>query len=66
MDITEDNLNGYLRRFLVDNPFDFFDAIYCINLEERTDRWESVCQAEFEKLGISDRIKFTDSLQLNQ
>jgi GR25 family glycosyltransferase involved in LPS biosynthesis len=37
------------------NPLDFFDAIYCINLDERTDRWEH-CLVEFEKLGISDRV----------
>ena len=56
MDITEDNLNGYLRRFLVDNPFDFFDAIYCINLDERTDRWEHSVK-QFEKLGILDKVQ---------
>ena len=38
------------------NPFDFFDKIYCINLDHRTDRWKNV-QTEFEKLGISDRVK---------
>jgi len=37
------------------NPFDFFDEIYCINLDERTDRWEHA-QAEFEKAGIKDRV----------
>ena len=37
------------------NPLDFFDAIYCINLDERTDRWKH-CLIEFEKLGISDRV----------
>lgn len=37
------------------NPLDFFDAIYCINLDERTDRWEH-CLIEFEKLGISERV----------
>ena len=37
------------------NPLDFFDAIYCINLDERTDRWEH-CLTEFEKLGISERV----------
>ena len=38
------------------NPLDFFDAIYCINLDERTDRWEH-CVKQFEILGISDRVK---------
>lgn len=39
----------------MNNPFDYFDAIYCINLKERTDRWER-CHVEFEKFGISDRV----------
>ena len=37
-------------------PFHFFDAIYCINLDHETGRWESVlrqCQA----LGIDQRIR---------
>ena len=40
----------------MNNPFDYFDAIYCINLDERTDRWEH-CLTQFEKLGISDRVE---------
>jgi len=38
------------------NPFDFFDKIYCINLDERTDRWEKI-QGEFKKVGIRDRVE---------
>ncbi len=38
------------------NPFDFFDEIYCINLDERTDRWEHSCK-QFDILEISDRVK---------
>lgn len=38
------------------NSLDYFDAIYCINLDERTDRWER-CQGEFEKFGIADRVE---------
>jgi GR25 family glycosyltransferase involved in LPS biosynthesis len=38
------------------NPFDYFDAIYCINLDERPDRWEH-CVKQFEILGIADRVK---------
>ncbi len=38
------------------NSFDFFDEIYCINLDHRTDRWEHA-QKEFEKVGILDRVK---------
>ncbi len=38
------------------NPFDFFEEIYCINLDHRSDRW-ALAQEEFEKLGIKDRVK---------
>jgi hypothetical protein len=38
------------------NPFDYFEEIYCINLDERTDRWKHA-QKEFEKAGIKDRVK---------
>jgi len=37
------------------NSFDYFDEIYCINLDERTDRWEHA-QEEFKKVGILDRV----------
>ena len=37
------------------SPFDFFDEIYCINLERRTDRWKQ-CQSEFDKIGITDKV----------
>lgn len=40
----------------MDNVFDFFDKMFCINLDERTDRWE-VCQKEFEKIGILDKVE---------
>jgi len=38
------------------NPFDFFDKIYCINLDHRTDRWKLV-QKQFAKVGILDRVE---------
>ena len=38
------------------NPFDFFERIYCINLDSREDRWRRV-QKQFVKLGILDRVK---------
>ena len=37
------------------NPFDFFDEIYCINLDERPDRWENSL-TQFETLGITERV----------
>lgn len=38
------------------NSFDYFDEIYCINLDKRTSRWE-LAQNEFKKLGILGRVK---------
>ena len=40
----------------MNNPFDNFDAIYCINLDHRKDRWEQ-CQLEFDKVGILDKVR---------
>ena len=41
---------------MMKNPFDYFDKIYCINLDSREDRWESV-QKEFDKVGILNKVK---------
>jgi hypothetical protein len=38
------------------NPFSFFDAIYCINLDRHTDRWEAA-QRRFQALGIQRRVR---------
>jgi hypothetical protein len=38
------------------NPFWFFDAIYCINLDRRQDRWAAM-QRRFETLGIAGRVR---------
>ena len=37
-------------------PFHFFDAIYCINLDDETGRWESVMR-QCKALGIDHRIR---------
>lgn len=37
------------------NPFDKIEAIYCINLDRRVDRWEQ-CLEQFRKVGIEDRV----------
>ena len=37
------------------NPFWHFDAIYCINLDRATDRWQAA-QKRFEELGIGARV----------
>ncbi len=36
--------------------WDFFEEIYCINLDHRTDRWEHA-QREFESVGVLDRVQ---------
>jgi hypothetical protein len=38
------------------SPFHFFDAIYCINLDRRTDRWEDM-QRRFRRLGIERKVR---------
>ena len=38
------------------NPFWFFDAIYCINLDRKPERWAEMEQ-RFEKLGIAGRVR---------
>ena len=38
------------------NPFDYFDKIFCINLDSRPDRWEQV-QKEFDKVGILNKVE---------
>jgi len=40
----------------MDNAFDFFDKMFCINLDERIDRWE-ICKKEFDKVGILDKVE---------
>jgi hypothetical protein len=40
---------------LRNNPFDYFDAIYCINLDSATQRWQDICR-RFDALGIAQRI----------
>jgi GR25 family glycosyltransferase involved in LPS biosynthesis len=38
------------------SPFHFFDAIYCINLDRQTDRWQAM-QRRFQKLRIARRMR---------
>ena len=46
------------------NPFDYFDKIFCINLDF-PDRWEQV-QKEFDKVGILDRVERFSALMKNR
>ena len=40
----------------MNDPFDFFDAIFCINLDSRPDRWLE-CTTVFEEYGIEDKVQ---------
>ena len=40
----------------MNNPFDYFNMIMCINLDRRTDRW-LLAQEEFKKLGILNKVQ---------
>jgi len=44
------------------NPFDFFSAIYCINLAQETGRWRDV-SGRFARLGISERVRRFDAIR---
>lgn len=41
----------------MNNPFERFDRVYCLNLEERTDRWEA-CLENFKEYGIDNYERF--------
>tara|TARA_Y100001933_G_scaffold117815_2_gene117759 strand:- start:4958 stop:5119 length:162 start_codon:yes stop_codon:yes gene_type:complete len=45
---------------MMNNPFDYFDKIYCICSEYETHRWER-CKTEFEKIGVLDRAERYDN-----
>jgi glycosyl transferase family 25 len=40
----------------------YFDKVYCINLKDRTDRWEQA-QNEFNKLGIVDVVERWEAIK---
>lgn len=43
---------------MTNNPLEFFKKIYCINLDERPDRWQ-YCVSEFDKLGVTSYERFS-------
>jgi len=49
----------------MNNPFDFFDCIFCVNLDKRVDRWEE-SKLEFSKIGILDRIERISGIITNR
>lgn len=46
----------------MNNPFDFFEEIYCINLNYRTDKWKA-CLEQFEKIGIHNRVERFEAIK---
>ena len=46
------------------NPFDFFDKVFCINLDNRKDRWEK-CLGKFALLGIEGKVERFSALTLS-
>ncbi len=47
------------------NPFDFFEAIYCINLAGENERWLSL-QRRLQRLGILHRIKRFEAIETSE
>ncbi len=46
----------------MNNPFHFFEKIYCINLDHRTDRWQQCCDI-FNEYGITDKVERFSAVQ---
>lgn len=44
------------------NPFDFFEKIYCINLDHRTDRWQECCDI-FNQYNIINKVERFPAIQ---
>ena len=49
----------------MNNPFDFFDLIFYINLDTRQDRNKQSLE-EFDKVGIKDRVKRISGFTVNE
>jgi hypothetical protein len=49
-------VEGALRRLEAEHPFSAFDAVYCINLDRRPDRWARM-QRRFEELGVAQLVR---------
>jgi len=47
----------------MNNPFDFFDRIFCINLDSRPDRWER-CLDQFKIFGIDDKVQRFSAIKI--
>jgi GR25 family glycosyltransferase involved in LPS biosynthesis len=45
------------------NPFNYFEKIFCINLNKRSDRWIK-SQEEFKKIGIIDKVERFPAIEM--
>ena len=54
--ILADRTHGRINPDQPDNPFDFFEAIYCLNLDRRPDRWAAALRRSF-RLKIASRVE---------
>lgn len=50
-------LSSSLGQLTMTTDWDFFDKIYCISLEERTDRRQEA-MVQFERVGLTGRVEF--------
>jgi hypothetical protein len=53
---TVDKIVASVQAELKKDPFDYFDVIYCINLDEAEERWRSAI-AQFERVNIAGRVR---------
>lgn len=54
--ILAEHTAGYTIEGPADDPFDFFGAIYCLNLDQQPDRWRAALR-RFSRLGIATRVE---------
>ena len=59
---TYERIKQQVREELA-NPFFYFDAIYCINLDSALDRWQAM-QERFRRLGIAHRVRRFSAVKL--
>jgi len=54
--ILADRTHSRMKADQADNPFDFFEAIYCLNLDQRPDRWAAALR-RLCRLKIAHRVE---------
>ena len=54
--VLADRAHSQMKPDQTDNPFGFFEAIYCLNLDQRPDRWADALR-RFSRLQIATRVE---------